>query len=103
MMGLAGIILPPLALQSFTLIGVLLATTGTRFLAYALLGRQNGPLRWFTLVLTCGIISALIFVPLALLNELLLNPEGHNPSDILPFILFRGLVGFYWVILVELP
>ena len=103
MMGLAGIILPPLALQSFTLIGVLLATTGTLFLAYDLLGRENGPLRWFTLVLTCGIISALIFVPVAMLNELLFNPEGPNLSDILPFLLVGGLMGFYTVILVELP
>ena len=33
MIGLAGIVLPPQALHSFTLIGVLLATTGTLFLA----------------------------------------------------------------------
>src|SRR2546421_11923006 len=102
MMGLADIILPPQALHSFTLIGVLLATTGTLFLAYDLLGRENGPLRWFTLVLTCGIVSALVFVPLALLNELLFDPEGPNLSDILPFLLVGGLMGFYTVILVEL-
>src|SRR5438045_4315667 len=103
MIGLAGIVLPPQALHSFTLIGVLLATTGTLFLAYDLLGRDNRPLRWFTLVLTCGIVSALIFVPLALLNQLLFNPEGPNLSYILPFLLVGGLMGFYTVILVELP
>jgi hypothetical protein len=103
MIGLAGIVLPPQALHSFTLIGVLLATTGTLFLAYDLLGRENGPLRWFTLVMTCGIVSALIFVPLALLNQLLFGPEGPNLSDILPLILVGGLMGFYTVILVELP
>jgi len=103
MIGLAGIVLPPQALHSFTLIGVLLATTGTLFLAYDLLGRENGPPRWFTLVLTCGIVSALIFVPLALLNQLLFNPEGPNLSYILPFLLVGGLMGFYTVILVELP
>src|SRR5436305_56121 len=103
MIGLAGIVLPPQALHSFTLIGVLLATTGTLFLAYDLLGRENGPLRWFTLVLTCGIVSALIFLPLALLNQLLFDPEGPNLSYILPFLLAGGLMGFYTVILVELP
>src|SRR5437899_5309401 len=103
MIELAGIVLPPLAPQSFTLIGVLLATTGTLFLAYDLLGRENGPLRWFTLVLTCGIVSTLVFVPLALLNQLLFNPEGPNLSYILPFLLVGGLMGFYTVILVELP
>jgi hypothetical protein len=103
MIELAGIVLPPLAPQSFTLISVLLGTTGTLFLAYDLLGRENGPLRWFTLVLTCGIVSALIFLPLALLNQLLFDPEGPNLSYILPFLLAGGLMGFYTVILVELP
>src|SRR5256885_2127692 len=103
MIELAGIVLPPLAPQSFTLISVLLGTIGTLFLAYVLLGRENGPLRWFTLVLTCGIVSALIFVPVAMLDELLFNPEGLDLSHLLPFILVGGLMGFYTVILVELP
>src|SRR5437763_6320200 len=103
MIGLAGIVLPPQALHSFTLIGVLLGTTGTLFLAYDLLGRENGPLRWFTLVLTCGIVSALVFVPLALLNQLLFDREGPTLSYILPFLLVGGLMGFYTVSLVELP
>src|SRR5947208_3084326 len=103
MIGLAGIVLPPQALHSFTLIGVLLATTGTLFLAYDLLGRENGPLRWFTLVLTCGIVSALIFVPVAMLDQVLFDPNGLDLSYILPFILVGGLMGFYTVILVELP
>jgi hypothetical protein len=103
MIGLAGIVLPPQALHSFTLIGVLLATTGTLFLAYDLLGRENGPLRWFTLVLTCGIVSALIFVPVALLDQVLFDPNGLDLSYILPFILVGGFMGFYTVILVELP
>jgi hypothetical protein len=36
-----------------------LARIGTLFLAYDLLGRENGPLRWFTFVITCGLVSAL--------------------------------------------
>ncbi len=97
----ARINLPPLALHSLALISVFLATTGTLFLAYDLLGRENGPLRWFTLVMTCGIVSTLIFVPVVMVYDLL---EGaFDLSSILPLILAGGLMGFYTVILVELP
>jgi hypothetical protein len=101
MMMLAQSVLPPLALHSFTLSGVLLATLGTIFLAYDLLGRENGPLRWFTLVMTCGIVSALIFVPVVTFVDLLTN--SVDVAFILTYILAGGLMGFYTVILVELP
>ncbi len=103
-MVLARIVLPPLALEGFTLSGVLLATIGTLFLAYDLLGRENGPLRWFTLVLTGGLVSTLVFVPVAMLDTLLLGgfKGGFNLFIILPLILFGGLMGFYAVILVDL-
>src|SRR6266513_1880781 len=103
MMILAQIDLPSKALDYFVIASVLLAIIGTLFLAYDLLGRENGPLRWFTLVLTCGIVSALIFVPVALLDQVLFDPYGLDLSYILPFILVGGLMGFYTVILVELP
>ena len=103
MMIVADIVLSPRALSSFTFSGVLLATIGTLFLAYDLLGRENGPLRWFTLVLTCGIVSTLVFVPVSTAVFLLLTPEEFQLSLILPFILIGGFMGFYTVILVELP
>jgi hypothetical protein len=103
MMVLAYIVLPPLALHSFTLSGVLLATIGTLFLAYDLLGRENGPLRWFTLVLTCGIVSTLVFVPVSTVVLLFFDPEEFTLSLLLPLILLGGFMGFYTVILVELP
>ena len=78
-MVLARIVLPPLVLESFTLSGVLLATMGTLFLAYDLLGRENGPLRWFTLVLTGGLVSTLVFFPVALLDSFLLG--GLNAAS----------------------
>ncbi len=101
---LAYIGLSPLALESITFIGVLLATIGSLFLAYDLLGRENGPLRWFTLVLTCGFVSALVFVPVAIIEAFLLGgfKGGFNVFIILPLILFGGLLGFYTVILVDL-
>jgi hypothetical protein len=104
-MVLARIVLPPLALEGFTLSGVLLATIGTLFLAYDLLGRENGPLRWFTLVLTGGLVSTLLFFPAALLDSFLLGgfEGGFNVflNIILPLILFGGLMGLYTVILVD--
>jgi hypothetical protein len=100
---LARIVLPLLALESFTLSGVLLATMGTLFLAYDLLGRENGPLRWFTLVLTGGLVSALVFVPVAILDAVLggVATDGFNLFIILTLILFGGLMGLYTVILVD--
>ena len=97
----AQIALPPLALHSFALISVVLVATGTLFLAYDLLGRENGPLRWFTLVITCGIISTLIFVPVVTVIDLLQG--GFDLSYLFSLILVGGLMGFYTVILVELP
>ena len=100
---LARIVLPSPVCESFTLIGLLLATMGTLFLAYDLLGRENGPLRWFTLVLVCGLVSALVFVPVAILEVFLLGGfKGEfDLFIILPLILFGGLMGFYTVILVD--
>src|SRR5437667_93291 len=46
MMVLAQIVLPPVALDSFTIASVLLAVVGTLYLAYDLLGRQHGRLQW---------------------------------------------------------
>src|SRR5205814_6757991 len=103
MVVLAQTVLPQTAFDGFIIMSVVLAIVGTLFLAYDLLGRENGPLRWFTLVMTCGIVSALIFVPVALLDQVLFDPNGLDLSYILPFILVGGLMGFYTVILVELP
>ena len=93
----ADIVLSPLALESITFIGLLLATMGTLFLEYDLLGRENGHLRWFTLLLTCGLVSALVFVPVAIIEAFLLGgfKGWFNLFIILPLILFGGLLGFY--------
>src|SRR6266487_4280548 len=60
MVVLAQIVLPPVALDSFTIASVLLAVVGTLYLAYDLLGRQHGPLQWVPLLITCGLISTLV-------------------------------------------
>jgi hypothetical protein len=100
---LADIVLPPFALESLTLSNVLLGTIGSLFLAYDLLGRENGPLRWFTLVLTGGLVSTLVFVPAAIFAGFLLDAfkGGFDVFIILPLTLFGGLMGLYTVILVD--
>lgn len=100
----ARIVLPPLVLESFTLGGVLLATVGTLFLAYDLLGRENGPLRWFTLVLTGGLVSAFVFVPVSIFDAILggVFKDWFSLSVFLPLILLGGVMGLYTVILIDL-
>src|SRR6266487_2796488 len=58
MLILGQIALPQTTIDIFVIASVLLAIIGTLFLAYDLLGRENGPLRWFTLVITCGLVSS---------------------------------------------
>ncbi len=60
---LAQIVLPPTARESFVIASVLLGIIGTLSLAYDLLGRENGPVRQFTLGLSCGLLRALVFTP----------------------------------------
>src|SRR5438477_12551514 len=103
MMILAQIDLPSKALDYFVIASMVLAIIGTLFLAYDLLGRENGPLRWFTLVMTCGLVSALIFVPVSMVDSFLLSHQWVNLAHTLPLTLAGGFMGFYTVILVELP
>ena len=60
---LAQIVLPPTERESVVIASVLLGIRGTLFLAYDLLRRENGPVRWFTPGLTCGLLRALVFTP----------------------------------------
>src|SRR5436305_5536992 len=60
MVVLTEIALPLVALDSITVASILLAIVGTLYLAYDLLGRQHGPLQWLTLIITCGLVSALV-------------------------------------------
>jgi len=53
-------VLPQVALDSLTITSILIAVVGTLYLAYDLLGRQHGPLQWLTLLITGGLVSALV-------------------------------------------
>jgi hypothetical protein len=102
MLILAQVALAPKEIDILVIASVLLAIVGTLFLAYDLLGRENGPLRWFTLVLTCGFVSALILGAIGSMLHRLLN-NTFSLTITLQFVVLGGMLGFFTVILVELP
>src|SRR5258706_7951556 len=102
MMILAQIALPPKATDGFVIASVLLGILGTLFLAYDLLGRENGPLRWFTLVMICGLVSAIVLGTTGTLLRRIVN-NTIDLTTTLQFLVLGGLMGFFTVILVELP
>lgn len=99
---LAQLTFPPAAIDYFVIASVLFAIIGTLFLAYDLLGRENGPLRWLTLVISCGLVSAFIFATIVTLLQTLFN-NSRDLSWTLRFLVLGGMMGFFTVILVELP
>lgn len=68
-------------------IGVL----GTLYLGYDLLGRQDGPLRWLTHLITCAIIGMICLLPLVLLY-LSFYQDGLSALQLL---LMGGLLGAF--------
>src|SRR5437763_2718145 len=65
MLALGELVLPPIALDSILITGVLMVIVGALYLAYDLLGRQHGPLQWLTLLITCGLVSTLVLAVVA--------------------------------------
>jgi hypothetical protein len=96
------IALPSMTVDSLIIMSVFLAIIGTLFLAYELLGRENGPLRWFTFVITCGLVSALVLGTIATVLRRLLN-NALDLNFTLQALVIGGLMGFFTVILIELP
>jgi hypothetical protein len=102
MIVLAHIVLPPIALDSILIISVLLAIIGTLYLAYDLLGRQQGPLQWLTLVITCGLVSALVLGSLAPIIIFLFD-HRFDLASTLQGILIGGVMGVYTATLIDFP
>src|SRR5690348_12146546 len=94
MMILAQTVLPPKALASFGIASALLLMIGTLLLAYDLLGRENGPLRWFTLVITCELVSALILATIGTILFRLFN-NAFDLNWTLRFLVLGGFLGFF--------
>ena len=102
MVVLAQIALPLVAFDSITVASVLLAIVGTLYLAYDLLGRQHGPLKWLTLSITCGLVNALVLGFVGTLIYLLIS-HSFNFKVTLQTLAIGGLMGVFTVILVDLP
>lgn len=52
--------------DNITILAATLTVIGSLYLAYDLLGRQHGPLRWVSLFVTSGLIGTIILEPIAL-------------------------------------
>src|SRR5437763_8687941 len=102
MVVLAHLVLPPVALDSFTIASVLLAVVGTLYLAYDLLGRQHGPLQWLTLVMTCGLVSALVLGSLAPIMIFFFN-HRFDLAFILQGTVIGGVMGVFTASLIDFP
>ena len=102
MVVLTEIALSPVAIDSLFIASILLAIVGTLYLAYDLLGRQHGPLQWLTLIITCGLVNALVlgFVSTTFYSLL----QHHiNFNYTLQSLVIGGLMGIFTVILVDFP
>lgn len=86
----------------FDNIAVLAATLtviGSLYLAYDLLGRQHGPLRWITIFVTSGLIGAIILEPAALVFATL----EQNVPNAFRTLLVGILLGAFSGILFAIP
>ena len=99
---LAEILLPPVALDCFVITSVLLAVVGTLYLAYDLLGRKDGPLQWLTLIITCGLVNALVLGPVGTII-FLLSGGYFSLTFALQALVIGGLMGVFTVVLVDFP
>jgi len=102
MVVLTEIALPLVALDSITVASILLAIVGTLYLAYDLLGRQHGPLQWLTLIITCGLVSALVLGFVGTIVYLLFM-HAFNLNFTVQALLIGVLMGVFTVILVDFP
>jgi len=102
MVVLAHIVLPQVALDSLTITSILIAVVGTLYLAYDLLGRQHGPLQWLTLIITCGLVSALVLGFVGTIVYLLFM-HAFNLNFTVQALLIGVLMGVFTVILVDFP
>src|SRR5947207_2353843 len=102
MVVLTEIALPLVALDSITVASILLAIVGTLYLAYDLLGRQHGPLQWLTLIITCGLVNALVLGFFGTILYSLLQ-QHFNFNYTLQSLVIGGLMGIFTVILVDFP
>ncbi len=82
--------------QFISLVGLVLGVLGTLFLTYDLLGRQNGPLRWFLRITVPALVGLLVpGLLLALANSFLQLPVGRIVYWALTGVVIGGFNGFF--------
>ena len=75
-----------------------LTAIGSMYLAYDLLGRQHGPLRWVSLFVTSGLVGAIVLEPLAVVVATMEDVPGA-----LQVLLIGIVVGSFTGILFAVP
>lgn len=99
---LSPIVLSPVALDSLAITSILLTAVGTLYLAYDLLGRQYGPLQWLTLLITGGLVSAVVLGLVGTIIYFVVQSSFGLPFT-LQALVIGGLMGVFTVALVDLP
>src|SRR5439155_20502988 len=87
-------LLDPRVVKVIFLGGLLLGVLGSLFLAYDLLGSQEGPLRKFLRIALPGLLGAITIVPPYLLGLLVVRAAAGllAPAEPIPVTAFRVLV-----------
>jgi hypothetical protein len=92
------IYLPNNKFDALSIISTTLTLIGSFYLAYDLLGRHHGLLRWLTLAITCGVAAIIVLEPI-----LLLAIWFKGTPYVLQGIMTEGLLGATIGIIVGMP
>lgn len=84
--------------DNIAILATTLTVIGSMYLAYDLLGRQHGPLRWVSLFVTSGLVGAIILEPLAVVVATMEDIPGA-----LQILLIGIVVGSFTGILFAIP
>lgn len=85
--------------DNIAVLATTLTVIGSMYLAYDLLGRQHGPLRWIAIFVTSGLIGAIILEPAALVFATL----EQNVPNAFRTLLLGILLGSFSGILFAIP
>lgn len=88
--------------DNITVLATTLTVIGSLYLAYDLLGRQRGPLRWVSLFVTSGLIGAIVLEPVALSVAVASQGDGQI-IHAFQILLIGILLGSFSGILFAIP
>lgn len=90
---------PAIRFDNIAALAAALTAIGSLYLAYDLLGRQHGPLRWIAIFVTSGLIGAITLEPAALVFAAL----EHNIPNAFRTLLVGILLGAFSGVLFAIP